>query len=426
MTIWNPFSRVQKRNNSPNTPSTSLSNPSSWLTALFAPRSKSGANTSLDNVISLPSVWRAVNLISDSLASVPFEVLEFGDDSVAVRKDHPISYLLAKEPSPLYTSYTFRKTLISLALLKGNAYALIVRDRRSQIPKEFRIFDTINGAMDVSVSDKMVPEYTHSSDPGKKYPYYDVVHIKNMTMDGVEGLSSLGIHRDNFGMGISARDFGNEFYANGAFLTGYLSVPSVLTPEAYARMKKSWNATYSGVGNAGRTAILEQGTEFKSSMVRPEDAQMIDVQKFSIQDVARIFGVPSHLLNDLDRATFSNIEQLSLEFAKYTLRPWAENIEQEFDRKVFKESEKRIMGSHLNLNGFLRGDTEAQANRYRTLIQNGIMSINEARKEERLNPVEGGDRHFIQLNMQDITSPVFYGMMVDQNVLQQIESQEEE
>ena len=154
---------------------------------------------------------------------------------------------------------------------------------------------------------------------------------------------------------------------------------------------------------------------------------MVDVQKFSIQDVARIFGVPSHLLNDLDRATFNNIEQLSLEFAKYTLRPWAERMEQEFDRKVFYEAEKVEYRTHINLNGFLRGDTESQANRYRTMIQNGIMSINEVRKEEKLNPVDGGDTHFIQLNMQSITSPYIQtGETPDQNVIQQIQQDEDQ
>lgn len=415
--------------NSPENPSTSLSNPASWLTALFNPPSKSGADTSMKNVVGLPAVWRAVTLISESVASVPFEVLKEEGDRVEVLKDHPISNLLAYEPSLLYTSFDFRRTLVTIACLTGNAYALIDRDPRTERPVQFRIFDTIYQNMTVDVTDSGVPFYVHSSDHSKRYPYYDIIHLKGFSFNGLEGLNMMDMHRENYGMGISARDFGNEFYRNGAFLTGYVSVPTKLTAEAYQRMKSSWNSTYTGAGNRGGTAILEQGAEFKPTMINPDDASMVDVQKFNIQDVSRIFGVPSHLLNDLDRATFNNIEQLSLEFAKYTLRPWAERIEQEFDRKVFFNDERSTHKTHLNLNAFLRGDTATQADRYRTMIQNGIMSINEVRKEEKLNPVEGGDTHYIQLNMQSITSPFLLGLVdevPDQNQMQQIQKGEEE
>lgn len=409
MAVADQLRKVFTFRNSPENPTTSLANPASWLTALFAPQSKSGANTSIENVISLPAVWRAITIVSESLASIPWQIIEERDGRVRVAKDHPNYNLLAREPSPLYTSFDFRRAMVTIALLKGNAYALIERDRRSQRPVKLRIFDNIYQEMHVIVTESGNLVYKHSSDLSKRYAYYDVIHIKGLSFDGVEGLNALSTHRENYGLGISARDFGNEFYRNGAFLSGYISVPQALSDEAYQRMKTSWNHTYSGPGNRGRTAILEQGGEFKSSMVKPEDAQMIHVQKFSIQDVARMFGVPSHLLNDLDRATFNNIEQLSLEFAKYTLRPWAERWEQECDRKLFPENEKAFFRTHLDLNAFLRGDTETQMERYRTMIQNGIMTINEVRAELQMNPVEGGDVNYIQLNMQSITSPIIQG-----------------
>jgi HK97 family phage portal protein len=221
-------------------------------------------------------------------------------------------------------------------------------------------------------------------------------------MNGVAGLNTIETHKDNLGTGLAARDYGANFFKNGAHLNGYIKYPTRLNQEGFDRVKRGWNANYGGAENSGKTAILDQGSEFVPLNMGPQDAGLLPTQKFNVEDIARITGVPMHMLQSLDKATFNNIEQLSLEFAKYTIRPWVKRWEQEFNRKVFRTDEKMTHRVRLNMDAFMRADTEARAEYYNKAIQNGWMSINEVRKTEKLNPVEGGDKHFIQLNMTTI------------------------
>lgn len=397
---------------SPNDPTTSLANPAAWLTALFAPASKSGASVNPETVISLSAVWRAVSIISQSIAVLPFEVIEEREDgSVTVAKSHDLYPLLRYEPGPLYTSYVFLRSLVAQACFFGNGYAVITRNEATGRPRSLKIIDQTKTPVNIFLGDGADGQETlfyKIGDSDKTYLANDVIHIQNLGFNGMAGHDLLKTHRENYGLALSARDFGNEFFRNGTFLSGYLSTDKTLTPEGLKRQARSWASAYGGPENRGKVAMLDEGMKFNALNMKPSDASMIETQKFSIEDIARITGVPPHLLYALDRATFNNIEHLGQEFANYTLMPWATQLEQEFSRKLFRENEKRFTRSrrsvyrmHFDMSELLRADADSRSRLYQSGIQNGWMQPNEARKKEGLNPVEGGNENFIQ--MQYIT-----------------------
>ena len=369
---------------------------SDYIDALVGPKAKSGVVVNARNTISLSAVWRAINLIAESIASMPFEVTkETLSGSTRVDKNHPVHNLINSEPNELYTSFDFRHTLMIHVLLYGNAYAYIKRNDGNANVKRLTILDPTQ--VDVFYHENTLL-YKYALN-GETYGYDEIIHIKNTSLNGFAGLNSLDVHTENFGLGLASRDFGSNLYKNGAFPSGVMEGDKPLSDSAYNRLKGSFAAAYAGLQNVGKVPILEEGFKFKPISMSPKDALLIESQKFSIEDVSRIFGVPMHLLSALDRATFNNIEQLSLEFAKYTIRPWAKRIEQEFNRKIFKESEKNRTKTRFNMDAFLRGDTESRAKFYKEAIGNGWMSINEVRSREKLNAVDGGNIHFIPLNM---------------------------
>lgn len=391
------------KRSSPERPGTSLSNPASWLTALFGKSSKAGVDVSADSAITVTSFWRAISILAESIAGMPFEVQEVDDSGNTItRRSHPIAYLIDAEPNKLYTSFTFRHTMMVHACIFGNAYAKMDYNEDSRVskltildPRHMNIFVTGSGEL----------HYIYRQGEKKETLRYDeVIHICGFSTSGVAGLNIIDTHRDNLGTGIAARDYGASFFKNGAHLSGYIKYPTKLSPEGFDRIKRGWESNYAGPENSGSAAVLDLGSEFIPLSMGPKDAGLISTQKFNVEDIARITGVPMHMLQALDRATFNNIEQLSLEFAKYTVRPWVKRWEQEFNRKIFREDEKRRFKVRLNMDAFMRADTEARAEYFNKAIQNGWMSINEVRKHEKLSPVEGGDKHFIQLNMTTIDS----------------------
>jgi HK97 family phage portal protein len=196
-------------------------------------------------------------------------------------------------------------------------------------------------------------------------------------------------------------NYAADLYANGAQLAGVLSTDQALTQDQVQRLTESWSKRYSGAGNRNKTAVLEVGMKYQAIGLSPADAQYAQTAKLSIEDVSRITGVPLHMLSQLDRATFSNIEQQSIEFYQNTIRPWAKRIEEEFTRKLIPETDKGRAYIRFNLDGILRGDTVARSNYYRTMFNIGALSPNEIRRLENMNTVEGGDTYYVPLNMVD-------------------------
>lgn len=396
---------VDVEERSVNNPATaSLSKPSTWLTSLFSPAAKSGVQVSPETVISLTAVWRAVSIVSGSIAALPFDIVEESEDgSIKVAKKHPLYFLLKSEPNELYSTYIFLQTLVANALLTGNGYAIITRDPVTARPTKFTLVNSLETKVSAFISDEGSLFYKIDGHD-KTYAAYDLIHIQNVGFNGVSGLDSILTHKDNYGFGLASRDFGNVFFKNGAHLGGYIKYPGVLNDEQYKRLGKSWNMAYSGIDKAGKTAILEESAEFIQLGTDPEKAQMLASQKFNVEDVSRITGVPMHLLSSLDRATFNNIEHLSQEFSTYTLRLWAEQIEQEFNRKILRKDERGTYSTRLAMDAIMRGDLKSRSEYIDKGVKGGWLSINDARKIEGLNPIEGGDVHLVPLNQGTLSS----------------------
>jgi HK97 family phage portal protein len=320
-----------------------------------------------------------------------------------IRNDHPVAKLL-REPSYRYTNITFLKTLQGYVTLAGNGFAAIVRDPRTARPVEMMIVHP--GNVDYRLQDGKLYYIINVDDKQFFVDSSEVIHIPGLAMsdDGIMGLSPISIHRETLGFNVATKQYGNKLFQNGAHMSGYITTDVPLTADARDRVTNSFSQNYLGLSNAGKVPVLDVGMKFVPLSLSPDDAQFVESHKMSIPEVARIFNIPPHLIADLERSTFSNIEQLSREFVTYTLRPWIKQWEAELNRKLFLEEEKGRFKIRFNINSLLRGDTASQSQQIDTVMKWGIMSINEVRQTFfDMNPIDDeiGNKNLVPLNMVD-------------------------
>jgi HK97 family phage portal protein len=315
--------------------------------------------------------------------------------------------ILHDEPNPEMSAFSFRETLMTHLLLWGNAYAQIIRNGRGEVLALYPLMPD-RMVVDRDARGRIYYEYTRSDADaktlGKKSSVLlmpeDVFHIPGLGFDGLVGYSPIAMAKRAVGLGLACDEYGAAFYANGAQPGGVLEHPGVVkNPQ---RVRDSWNAIYQGAKNAHKVAILEEGMSYKPISINPQEAQFLETRKFQIDEIARIFRVPPHMVGDLDKSSFSNIEQQSLEFVKYTLAPWIARWEQTIHRTLLLPSEKARYFARFNVEGLLRGDYQSRMNGYAVARQNGWMSANDIRELENLDriPAEaGGDLYLINGNM---------------------------
>jgi HK97 family phage portal protein len=232
----------------------------------------------------------------------------------------------------------------------------------------------------------------------------DVLHIPGLGFDGLVGYSPIAMAKNAIGMAIACEEYGAKFFANGAAPGGVLEHPGVVKDPA--KVRESWNTVYQGSSNAHRVAVLEEGMKYQSVGISPEQAQFLETRKFQLNEIARIFRVPPHMVGDLEKSSFSNIEQQSLEFVKYTLDPWVVRFEQTMQRLLFTTEEKATYFIKFNVDGLLRGDYVSRMNGYATGRQNGWLSANDIRQLEDLDRIPaalGGDLYLINGNMTKLS-----------------------
>jgi HK97 family phage portal protein len=354
------------------------------------------------------AVYSCVRILAEAIAGLPLHVYRYRDDG-GKEKDirHPIYYLLHDEPNMEMTSFVFRETLMSHLLLWGNAYAQIIRDGSGRV---LALYPLLPNKMEVSrtTTGELVYAYRRDNaenriNPEAGYVYlhdYEVLHIPGLGFDGLIGYSPIAMAKNAIGIAIACEEYGASFFANGANPGGVLEHPGVLKDPK--KVRDSWNAVYQGSGNAHRIAVLEEGMKFQSIGIPPEQAQFLETRKFQINEIARIFRIPPHMIGDLEKSSFSNIEQQSLEFVKYTLDPWVVRWEQAIQKALLLPAEKKRYFVKFNVDGLLRGDYASRMNGYATARQNGWMSTNDIRELENMNriPAElGGDLYLINGNM---------------------------
>lgn len=380
--------------------------PAAWLLNMF-PTTKSKVVVNRNTAKTISAVYASAKIISEGMASLPFNVINEVNGNKRIAKDHPVFFLIAKEPNSLQTSYTFRRQLYYDALLKGDGFAYIHRNRAGVPVRLEYIFDAIPYLKeDGSLWYQYTKHYgLNGSNSSTYYTTSDnMIHISGLSENGVNGIDVILAQRENLGIAISAQDYVAAYFGNNAHSGGIIKHPARLSPDAALRLSQSFHQKYGGVDNMGRPPVLDEGMDYVPTGNNPQQSSLIDIRKFQVEDVSRMFTVPMHLLSALDRATFNNIEVMNTSFVNQCLGPWAENTEQEFDRKLFSESEKigdTSQGSfftNYDFKNLKRGDTEARAKYYQSMFNVGAMSPNEIRREENLNDREGGDEYFTPLN----------------------------
>ena len=367
-------------------------------------RTTSGKPVNERTAMQTTAVYACVRILAEAVASLPLHVYEYQDDGgKKLVHDHPLYYLLHDEPNPEMTSFVFRETLMSHLLIWGNAYAQIIRDGAGRV---LGLYPLLPDKMDVQRDDRgnIYYVYSRNSDENPMFKEYgdirlkaeDVLHIPGLGFDGLIGYSPIAMAKNAVGMTLACEEYGASFFANGANPGGVLEHPGVLKDPS--KVRESWNSVYRGVSNAHKIAVLEEGMKYQQIGIPPEEAQFLETRKFQINEIARLYRIPPHMVGDLDKSSFSNIEQQSLEFVKYTLDPWVIRWEQSLQRSLLLPGEKGKYFIKLNVDGLLRGDYQSRMNGYAVGRQNGWFSANDIREMENMNPIpdeQGGNLYLI-------------------------------
>ena len=375
--------------------------------SFFFGGSSAGKRVNERSAMQMTAVYSCVRILAEAVAGLPLHLYRYKEDGGKEKAlDHPLYLLLHDEPNPEMSSFVFRETLMTHLLLWGNAYAQIIRNGKGEV---IALYPLMPDRMTVNrgSSGQLYYEYTVSMDdvPTVKgslvrlHPS-DVLHIPGLGFDGLVGYSPIAMAKNAIGMGIACEEYGAKFFANGAAPGGVLEHPGTIKDPQ--RVRKSWQSTFGGSGNSNKIAVLEEGMKYTPIGISPEQAQFLETRKFQINEIARIFRVPPHMVGDLEKSSFSNIEQQSLEFVKYTLEPWLVRWEQSIQRTLFSPEEKKQYFAKFNVEGLLRGDYASRMSGYATARQNGWMSANDIRELENMDRIpaeEGGDLYLINGNM---------------------------
>ena len=363
--------------------------------------SNSGVDVDEESALKISTVYACVKVIAETIASLPLALLKEltnGDSEKA--KQHPLYTVLHDVPNGEMTSFTFRELMMTNLLLWGNAYALIKRDSAGHVVELYPLKSKNMVVERDSVTDKIKYRYTNNKGLTKTYTTKQVLHIPAFTFDGVVGVSPITYAREAMGLALATEEFGARFFGNGARPGGVLEHPGVVKdPE---RLRESWNKVYQGTKNSHKVAVLEEGMKYHEVGMSPEDSQFLQTRSFQITEICRIFRVPPHMIGDLSRSTFSNIEHQSIDFVVHTIRPWITRWEQAISKSLLNDAERSIYYAKFNVNGLMRGDFASRMSGYAIARQNGWMSANEIRALEDMNRIpsdQGGDLYLLNGNM---------------------------
>lgn len=379
----------------------------SGVTFMFG-RTTSGKPVNERTAMQTTAVYACVRILAEAIASLPLHVYQYKDGGgKELALNHPLYMLLHDEPNTEMTSFVLRETLMSHLLIWGNAYAQIIRDGAGRV---LGLYPLLPNRMDVERDEKGVLYYIYSreSDENPNFKQTgdiilrqeDVLHIPGLGFDGLIGYSPIAMAKNAVGMTLACEEYGASFFANGANPGGVLEHPGVLKDPS--KVRESWNAVYGGSRNAHKIAVLEEGMKYQQIGIPPEEAQFLETRKFQINEIARLYRIPPHMVGDLDKSSFNNIEQQSLEFVKYTLDPWVIRWEQALQKALLLPGEKGRYFIKFNVDGLLRGDYASRMNGYATGRQNGWFSANDIREMENMNPIsdeEGGNLYLINGSM---------------------------
>ena len=380
--------------------SLSLTDAQAWIDAGLLNKSASGVTVTTMGALKYSAVMACVRVLSESVAGLPLMIYERreGEAGKDRAEDFYLYPILHLQPNPIMTSFQLRETLQSHLALWGNAYCEIEYRGSGQIAALWPLRPDQMERIEVR-GDSLLYHYRLPNGEPVELPGWRVWHLRGLANDGILGYSPIALAKQSIGLALAAEEFGSRFFGNGATLGGVLEHPGTLGEEAHKQLKASWKASHGGLSNAHRTAILEEGMSYREIGIPPEDAQFLETRKFQVADIARIYRVPPHMIGDLDRATFSNIEHQSIEFVVHSLRPWLVRWEQSINTTLLTESQRQSYFAEFLVDGLLRGDIQSRYQAYAVARQNGWMSANDVRRLENQNPIEDGDVYLVPLNM---------------------------
>lgn len=373
----------------------SLPRSSEMATALGV-STAAGISVTPDSAMQLSAVSSAVRLISESIASLPLHVYQRGNGARKIITEGPHHELLVDAPNQIMSSFGLWETMGLHALTRGNAYALILWSQAGD-PLELLPL-TCSVKPRKQSNGRLAYSFTLDGTAFQDVDQAYMLHIPGLAWDGVCGMSPIQYAAQSIGLALAAEQFGASFFGNGSRPSLAISLPGTLNKEQQQTLRDSWYAAYGGLANSNKTAVLFGGAKLERITIAPEEAQFMETRRFQVSEIARWYRVPPHMIGDLDKATFSNIEHQALEFVTYTLRPWLVRFEQEIKRKLFFGIYKDQY-AQFNVNGLLRGDVTSRSNYYIKGRQWGWLSANDIRRLEEMEPIDGGDVYLTPLNM---------------------------
>lgn len=350
-----------------------------------------------ESALQLSAVWACVKILAETISSLPMSIHKIDGESSVIDRAHPLHALFTGKPNNYQTAMGFWETMLLNLFLHGNAYAQIGRSTRrinSLIPLSA-------AQMNVGVIDRGATQYVYCTDKGE-FPFEQgqILHIK-LLGSGRIGMSPLHYGRNTFGITQASEDHSGTFFANGAKPSGVVKFDKFLTADQREAARLKFADLHEGTANAHKLFILEGGMDFTATQINPEDAQLLETRRYQVEEICRFFGVPSILVNDSSNNTTwgSGIEQIMRGFYQVTIRPELERIEQTINCQLLTAAERTTHHAKFNFEELLRGDPQARAEYLRTMVANGLMTRNEARRKENLPQVEGGDELTVQTNL---------------------------
>lgn len=353
-----------------------------------------------EGALNLSAVWACVRILSETVGTLPIHLYKRTDKGRERQYAHACHRLL-QLPNSFSNRFDLMHHLMISCALWGNGYARIHRGKdarpiRLQLIHPAKIEPILNSN----------EELFYRLDNGELLPNDELIHLRGLSTNGIKGKSPIAVHRDNLSLTMAAQEYGERFFNQGGNMSGVFKYPSTLKPEAYQRLKKDLVAQSVGLHNAHIPLLLEGGMTYERISIPPEDAQFIATRKFQKTEIATIYGIPPHMIADLERATNNNIEHQGMEFVTYCLMPYLVRLEEEFNRKLLRYDEFEEYYFLFGLNGLLRGDAKTRSEYYKNMNFVGAMNANEIRSLEDMNVYEGGDEYFVQMNMQTVKNAI--------------------
>lgn len=367
---------------------------------VFANSRHAGVVVNEETARTYSAVYGAVKVIAESISSMSWHAFDRRADGGKDRQVGPVDWAISTQANPEMTAISWREVMMQWALLWGNGYSEIVKDGAGRVvelwpikPDRVEVTRDNSGQLVYDISNGRGNSNTVLLPP-------DIYHLHGLGDDGLVGYSVLSLAAKSIGLGLATESFGSSLFGNGAQLGGAFTHPKRLSKEAKTNLEDSINKKHQGPGQAFKTIVLQEGMEWNQIGIPPEDSQFLATRKFQVTDIARFFRVPPHKLADLERATFTNIEQQNIDFVVDTLLPWVTKMESESNIKFFPNPQRQTSFTKINIKTLLRGDSAARATFYKDLWNMGALSANEIREFEDMNPIGAdGDKRFVQLNL---------------------------